>query len=542
MMTILRNKTLMNKGLTLLEMIISLAIIAVIFAVVLPQFRTMESSWASKQTTAEVIQNGRILTNRLNRSLATAVRITAVSDPAETNGYIEFEGNDGTTYRYDIAGNNYVEFGPVGNLNDLAGPVSQLQFTCYDAHDLDTPTTNPAEIRSVRVEVILTNPGPGPDKTFTTMAYLRSSYDKYVPPVYVEPDSPFEFNITLGQNPELAQIDNTHYLFVYAGPGEDGWAVVATVNTTGWTVARESTFEYDTDKGDQPALAKIDDEHYLCAYNGAGNDGFAVILKVNAGDWTVTRGTPLEYDTVNGQSPAIAQVDPTHFLCVYEGPLNTGQAVVFEVDTTSDTVNVVTTLEFESTWCSTPAISKIEDGRFLCVYEGPQNDGWAIVLTVNPGTYQILKISQFEFNTTKATTPAIIRIDLQHFLCAYAGSGDNGYAVILMVDALNSIGKGPTVVYDSGKAITPDLAWIDGDRYVCVYEGPNLDAWTNVFVVNTTDWSITVDLQAEYDPVGGQTPCIVKIVQDEEIRFLCVYQGSNNDGWAVILNTKPLLP
>lgn len=191
------------------------------------------------------------------------------------------------------------------------------------------------------------------------MAYLRSSYDKYVPPVYVEPDSPFEFNVTLGQNPDLAQIDNTHYLFAYGGSGEDGWAVVATVNTTGWTVSRETTFEYDTDKGDQPALAKIDDEHYLCAYNGHGDDGFAVILKVSAGDWTITRGAPLEFDTTTSKSPALAPVDPTHFLCVYRGAGNRGYAVVFEVDTTSDTVSVVTTLEFEATSCSTPAISKI---------------------------------------------------------------------------------------------------------------------------------------------------------------------------------------
>lgn len=164
------------------------------------------------------------------------------------------------------------------------------------------------------------------------------------------------------------------------------------------------------------------------------------------------------------------------------------------------------------------------------------------MLTVNPGTYEILKRSQFEYNTTKATTPALIRIDLQHFLCAYAGPCDNGYAVVLMVDVFNSITKGPALVYDANKSITPDLAWIEGNRYVCVYEGPSVDAWSNVFVVNTNDWSITVDLRAEYDPVGGETPCIVKIVQDEEIRFLCVYQGTNNDGWAVILNTRPLLP
>jgi hypothetical protein len=399
-----------------------------------------------------------------------------------------------------------VEFGPVGNLADLAGPVSKLQFTCYDAQDFVNPITYVDSIRLVKVETTLTNAGPGQDQTFTASAYLRSSYESNFPPFYIEPDSPLEFNVILGQKPDLVQIDNTHYLCAYAGPGEDGWSVVVTVNTTDWTVNRETPFEYDTNKGDQAALAKIDDEHYLCA------------------------------------SPTLASVDATHFLCVYEGPLGTGAAVVFEVDTASDTVSVVTTLEFEATSCSTPAISKIEDGRFLCVYEGPQNDGWAAVLTVNPGTYEILKRSQFEYDTTKGAIPALIQIDLRHFLCAYSGTGDKGYVVVLIVSTLNNISKGPVLNYDLSKAISPDLAQLMPNSYVCVYEGPSVDAWIDLFIVNTGDWTITSHLRAEYDSTGGKTPTIARIYEPTGTRSLIVYQGANNDGWATILNTRPLRP
>ena len=111
-----------------MEMIISLSIIAVIFAVILPQFRNIENSWASKRATAEVLQNARILTSYLNRNLAKAARITAVSDPCDATGYIEFEGNNGSIYRYDIGPDNFVRYGPVGNLGDLGGPVSRFHF------------------------------------------------------------------------------------------------------------------------------------------------------------------------------------------------------------------------------------------------------------------------------------------------------------------------------------------------------------------------------------------------------------------------------
>ena len=162
-------------GLTLLEMVIALAMMAVVFAVIVPQIRNIRTGWDSKEGIAETLQNGRVLTDHLSRNLARAVRVTAVSEPNETAGFIEFEDNDGDTLQYDVAANNYVEFGLVGELYELAGPVSQLQFTCYDGNDFDNPTTDANYIRFVEVQTTLTNPATrGQDKTFTFSAYLRT--------------------------------------------------------------------------------------------------------------------------------------------------------------------------------------------------------------------------------------------------------------------------------------------------------------------------------------------------------------------------------
>jgi hypothetical protein len=159
-----------------MEMVMAMAIITIVFAAVVPQFRVINNGWDSKRGNAEMLQNGRVLMDHIFRNLSKAVRITAVSDSGETNGYIEFENNDGNDLRYEITAGNYVGFGPVGNLSDLAGPVSSLQFTCYDDNDLDTSITDVNSIRFVNVQATFSNSALlAQDKIFTASAYLRTN-------------------------------------------------------------------------------------------------------------------------------------------------------------------------------------------------------------------------------------------------------------------------------------------------------------------------------------------------------------------------------
>jgi prepilin-type N-terminal cleavage/methylation domain-containing protein len=108
-------KTGSSKGMTLVEMTISMAILGVIFAVLLPQLRLISNSWDSKAGRSDALQNGCVLLDHLQRTLQTARRITAVSGAGEALGYIEFEDNTENSFRYDIdGGTSYVEFGVPG--------------------------------------------------------------------------------------------------------------------------------------------------------------------------------------------------------------------------------------------------------------------------------------------------------------------------------------------------------------------------------------------------------------------------------------------
>ena len=103
------NKNRFSRAMTLVEITLAMAIMAIIFAALLPQLRVIQNSWDSKVGASETLQNGRVLIDHLNRNLSKASRITAVSDSSETNGYIEFLDNDKNNVRYDIGVNNYVE-------------------------------------------------------------------------------------------------------------------------------------------------------------------------------------------------------------------------------------------------------------------------------------------------------------------------------------------------------------------------------------------------------------------------------------------------
>ncbi len=164
-----------EKGLTLLEMVLSMSIMAIIFAVLVPQFRNIRLGWDSRAGAAEAMQNGRVMMDHIARNLAGAVRITAVSDSSENDGYIEFEDNDGSILKYEIS-DNYVQFGSSDELSDLAGPVESMVFTCHDVCDLDTPTTDVNAIRFVEVQATLANSAElGRDNTMRTSVFLRTN-------------------------------------------------------------------------------------------------------------------------------------------------------------------------------------------------------------------------------------------------------------------------------------------------------------------------------------------------------------------------------
>ena len=306
-----------------------------------------------------------------------------------------------------------------------------------------------------------------------------------------------------------------------------------TVDTSNWTITSEPAFEFDTKKGKAPALWQIDATHYLCAYQGDGDDGWAVVLTVNTGNWTITKQTSFEFDVKDGRTPSLCQIDATHYLCAYEGDNSDGWVNILKVDTGNWTISEEDHFEFDQKKGKTPALAQIDQTHYLCAYQGDGDDGWAAVLTVSEPL--------FEFDNNKGIGPALVKLDSTHYLCAYQGDGDDGWAVVLTVNTGNwTISKGTAFEYDNSKGEVPALAQIDDDHFLCAYQGDGDDGWAVVLTANTANWTISKETPFEFDTQKGKFPALSKI---DDTHYLCAYQGDKDDGWVCILNlSPPVLP
>jgi type II secretory pathway pseudopilin PulG len=539
-------------GLTLVELIIALAIVTIVFGAMLPQVRAIQNSWDSRAGASEILQNGRVLTDHINRRLSRAARILAVSDSAETNGFIEFEDNDGNNFRYDInSTTGYVEFGPVGSLADLAGPVSELLFTCYNATDLDTPVTNADAIRSVQVRAVLANAG-GLDKdmTFTSQVYIRTNTLPAAGGDISKMSDPWlRFDPTMGTEPALVHMSGTKYLCAYRGDRDDGYACTLNVNPANWSVSSGSVIEYDLKQGITPELAKIYDNYVLCAYQGNRGGGFACILfEQMAG--ILQRNVPLQFELGNCIYPALSKMDTEgsahRFLCVYFDDASSVRMVVLEA-TVTDVLTDITSGPTTSFGCDLvcqPALIRIDDTHHLCAYRGSNLRHWAVVLTVDPAILTVSAGTPFEVTPTiYAYEPDLAQIDDTHYLYALHSNMSQAMAVVLTVNTSDwTITNDTAYSYYqfSDAAGSLELCQIDATNFLCAYGGGGSDGMATVLTINPGDWSISHKPALTFETDVCAQPVLCQI---DVGHYLCAHGGSLDDGYAGVLELgSPILP
>ncbi|MFA5292967.1 MAG: LamG-like jellyroll fold domain-containing protein [Phycisphaerae bacterium] len=163
-----------NKAFSLVELMVAMAIMVLIFAAIVPQFRAIRNSWATTEESSTIIQNAGVLAEHINRNLATAKQIVSVSSSSIASGFIVFKDNLGATKKYMVS-SGYVVFGDAGSEQQLAGPVSKFKISSYSINPSVALTTDANTIRLVKVETDFVNSSTGANKTFITSVYLPTN-------------------------------------------------------------------------------------------------------------------------------------------------------------------------------------------------------------------------------------------------------------------------------------------------------------------------------------------------------------------------------
>ena len=292
-----RDNNTFVEGVTLVELVVAMSMMTVVLTAVLPLFAGIRNSWDTRRANTEIVQNARVLVDHLQRHLTQAVQIADVSSSSEEGGYIEFTANDGVDYRYSVSGDGYVQFGASAeDPADLAGPVNQFQFVCYDGNDFATPTDDPNAICFVSVDVTFYDSvASDKEKAFTTNVYLRAVTASDQEESQVVPGVAIGNSVTWsGQGMTIDSYRSSQGTYDSANPGTN--AVVA-VNATGYgsiTLSGQASIYGD-------------------AYIGPGGDPDLGIQTSGGSEITGVRGTLTgEVDMVAETAPAGSPFDEHH--------------------------------------------------------------------------------------------------------------------------------------------------------------------------------------------------------------------------------------
>jgi len=516
---------------TLVEMMVAISIMATIFMVLAPQLRLIQNSWAMTQAQSETLQNGRVFIEQITAALQQAVQITSVSSPSETNGFIEFIGQDDLIHRCQISNNN-ICFGEPNALEQIAGPATALNFSCFSATDLVSPTTDPNFIRSVKISATFKDPDSSLTETYTSQAYLRTNSM----PAQDAAGTRYVFDNNRGKSPALAKIDDSHYICAYTGYYDTGIAQILWTNSTSKNVGYVDHDIFEYSMAITPTLCKIDNWHYLVAYEGYGDDGYAQVICVNPSTYAIWHGNATAFDSIIGQQPALEQIDASRYLCVYKGSSSCGYAIVLNVHTGFDSVAKATfsPYRFDSIRCYNPDAIKIDYNRYLVVYRGEGDDGYAAILWVNPSNWTVTKISSFEFDAQNCAFPSLAQYDSSNYICTYTGKDDDGFAVILKVNPDNTISKQASVEFDTRTGKYSFVRRIDANNFICSYQTENNRGMAYLFNVNTNPAKIIKTGTILFEPTRCFYP---EMIQAENACFLIAYQGLYDKGYATVLST-----
>jgi len=161
-----------QRGATLLEVVIVVAISALVVGGVAAQFRTLRQVTTRVEQRRETLQRVRVAFERMGRLIRQAKAITAITQPTDPQGSISILDFSDQTHVFQLINQSLYYGSSVPADQLLAEGFQELCFEGYDANGPVSPST-PWDIDGVRVEATAAVPGTGETVSLATFVRLR---------------------------------------------------------------------------------------------------------------------------------------------------------------------------------------------------------------------------------------------------------------------------------------------------------------------------------------------------------------------------------
>ncbi len=208
-----------------------------------------------------------------------------------------------------------------------------------------------------------------------------------------------------------------------------------------------------------------------------------------------------------------------------------------------DVTTAGSALEFDTTSFNVGAAKPlpIDSNHFIVFYAGEGSDGYAEVLTINTSTWAVTTAAaSLEFDTDNGQYNSALKIDSNHFINFYGGSGSDGYAEVFAVDT-STWAVTTTATrkeFDTNNGLHNSACQIDTNHFINFWTGAaaTTDSRAQVFTVNTTTWAVTTAADLlQFDTDTGSFNNAYKIDTNHFINF---WSGTDNDGFVQVFTVN----
>ena len=333
----------------------------------------------------------------------------------------------------------------------------------------------------------------------------------------------------IGTHNSLVKVDDDTYALAFKGGGGNGKIRTFTIPADGSTITTGVTLIHDTDNGIHNSLVKVDDDTYVLAYSGAGNDGWITTFTIPADGSTITKKASLEHDTDYARNNSLVQVDNDTYALAYAGTDDDGYIATFTIPADGSTITKVDSLEYDTGNGKGNSLVQVDEDTYALAYTGPGNDGFITTFTIPADGSTITKGPTLEYDTGSGKSNSLVQVDNDTYALAYQGPGDDGFITTFTIPADGStITQGPTLEHDIKNDGYNSLVKLNSKTYALAYQGPNNDGYFTLFEISANGATITKVASLEFDT--GYNGYNSLEIADANTAVLA-YMGPGDDGY-----------